>query len=394
MRSFYPMIFAAIVILITGLIEIIFLRLLTPRWWRLPLIRRLAWSLPLVGMVMVLVWGLAEYHTIKWLALPSAILAVLSLVLEACLMFSLPVSGLFHLVQKLINWHHPSPEKEVDTSRRQLLKSAAVALPIISVGMGATGVGRSFESVRVYRRKMTFTDLPEELDGLRILHLSDTHLRQYVTLDDLSDVLAEAEQYSPDVILVTGDIADDLRMLPEALNMISQMKAPLGSFACLGNHEYFRGITAVRRIFERSQVELLVNQSVRLNVAKSSFFLGGIDDPRVMGSKDHAFYKRTIDITAAELGSDDFSILMSHRPDALDYASEVGINLTLAGHTHGGQIGLGGRSAFEYIWPDRYLWGEYRVKESKLYTSSGVGHWFPFRLGCPAEAPVIELRSA
>jgi predicted MPP superfamily phosphohydrolase len=89
-----------------------------------------------------------------------------------------------------------------------------------------------------------------------------------------------------------------------------------------------------------------------------------------------------------------FKILMSHRPDAFDYAASQGINLTLAGHTHGGQIGFMGRSLFDSYWADRYLWGEYRQGRSALYTSSGVGHWFPFRLGCPPEAPIIELRRA
>ena len=70
------------------------------------------------------------------------------------------------------------------------------------------------------------------------------------------------------------------------------------------------------------------------------------------------------------------------------------MNLTLSGHTHGGQIGLGGRSIFEYLGgPGQYLWGEYNSGSGKLYTSAGVGHWFPFRLGCPAEAPVLVLRS-
>jgi uncharacterized protein len=61
------------------------------------------------------------------------------------------------------------------------------------------------------------------------------------------------------------------------------------------------------------------------------------------------------------------------------------------GHTHGGQIGLFGRSAFEALAPELHLWGTYARGESRLYTTSGFGHWFPFRLGCPTEAPILEL---
>jgi predicted MPP superfamily phosphohydrolase len=89
----------------------------------------------------------------------------------------------------------------------------------------------------------------------------------------------------------------------------------------------------------------------------------------------------------------DFTLLMSHRPDAFPYAAEQGIDLTLAGHTHGGQVGFGGRSLLENAFPNSYLWGKYTLGSSHLYTSCGVGHWFPFRLGCSTEAPVIVLKS-
>ena len=90
--------------------------------------------------------------------------------------------------------------------------------------------------------------------------------------------------------------------------------------------------------------------------------------------------------------ADGFTILMSHRPEGLNAAAALGIPLTLAGHTHGGQFGWFGRSIFEPWLPHRYLWGKYQKDQSQLYTSAGVGHWFPFRLGCPPEAPIIVLK--
>ena len=85
---------------------------------------------------------------------------------------------------------------------------------------------------------------------------------------------------------------------------------------------------------------------------------------------------------------------MSHRPMALDYAADRGIPLTLAGHTHGGQIGFNGRSLLYAINPERSMWGQYERRDSKLYVSAGAGHWFPYRLGCPAEIPIYTLTSA
>jgi predicted MPP superfamily phosphohydrolase len=274
-----------------------------------------------------------------------------------------------------------------------LLKVAAAGLPIASVGMGLAGVSHAFADVEVSLKPMVLDQLPPVLEGLRILHISDSHLSQYVTLEVLADVLIQAELFSPDLIAVTGDIADDLSLLGEALTMMAGLRPRLGTYACLGNHEYYRGLPEVYRIFERSPVPLLVNECVTLNVSGVNLRVGGIEDPRWVGGGDYGFFKNAIDTMLTDSEAADFTVLMSHRPDALDYASEVGLHLTLAGHTHGGQIGLMKRSLFEPIRPQGYLWGHYRKHQSHLYTSSGVGHWFPFRLGCPAEAPVIELRS-
>ena len=396
MRSFFPVIFALVFILLVGAFELLFLRVLNQPWWRTPWIRRAAWSLPLLGVVAVLLWGIGAYKSLDWLSSPAAVVAVLAFVLEAALMVSLPLSGVIHFIHSLIDRIHARRERssdfQVDRKRRLFLKGAAAALPAVTISSGAFGVGRAFADARVYSREMFFPGLPEEMDGLSILQLSDLHLRHYVTLSNLESVLSDAAAFKPDLIAVTGDIADDLSQLPEALRMISEMRAPLGTFATLGNHEYFHGVAAVRRIFDHSSIPLYVNDGTAIDIHGRSLFLGGIDDPRHMGTKDLAFFRKTIDATLQYDGGEDFHILMSHRPDALDYASEVGIDLTLSGHTHGGQIGFGDRSAFELMWPDRYLWGVYRRKESQLYTTSGMGHWFPFRLGCPPEAPVIVLR--
>ena len=92
--------------------------------------------------------------------------------------------------------------------------------------------------------------------------------------------------------------------------------------------------------------------------------------------------------------SDAFKVLMSHRAKALDFADRFNVDLILAGHTHGGQIGFNRRSVFEnFLANEPYLWGKYKKGKTQLYTSSGVGHWFPFRIGCPAEAPIIVLKN-
>ena len=397
MRVFFPVLFFAIVILIFGLLELLFLRLLNRMWWRKQFVRRLAWLLPITGFVLVLIWGATEYLSLNWLSYPASVLLALVFVLEVGLMVSLPISGLFHGLNHLIDRRtgHHHPEKLVespDSSRRAFLKGMAMVPPVLSLAAGTSGLASAFTPVRVFLLPIFFENLPTDLEGLRILHVSDIHLRHYVTLDTVEQVVTSAQPLSPNLVLITGDIADDLAQLPDALSLLGGLRAPLGTFASLGNHEYFQGISEVRRIFDRSPIPLFVNHGTHVAVGQSKLFLGGIDDPRHMGAKDTPFFERTIDATLHDAGSDAFRILMSHRPDAFETAVQRGFHLTLSGHTHGGQIGLFGRSIFETSLHDRYLWGHYQIDSGHLYTSSGVGHWFPFRLGCPAEAPVIELR--
>ncbi len=395
MRSFFPVIVSVIAIILLGLFEVIFLRFLTPDWWKHKYIKIAAYGLPIFGMIMVIVWAIGQFYQIKWLLYPGAILAVATFILEICLMLSIPIAGILHFINwigdKFSSKFSSEKQTKFDSNRRIFLKGSAAALPLITITTGVSGFARAFSGVNVFEKKLKIVNLPDDLDGLKIFHLSDLHLSHYVNLDDLAEVLQQGKIFSPDLILVTGDIADKLDLLPDTLRMFGDFKAPLGTFASLGNHEHFRGLSEVKRIFDRSQIPLLVNDSVSTKVGKTSLFIGGIDDPVRMGAKENAFFERTIDKTLQKSSNDEFKILMSHRPDALDFSSKVGINLVLSGHTHGGQMGINGRSMFENVWPDRYLWGEYFIGKTTLYTSSGVGHWFPFRLGCPPEAPIITL---
>jgi len=376
--------------------QVLLLRLLNKVWWKKKLVRRLSWSLPLVGVGGFLLFALAEYYSLKWLVVPSALMAALALILEICLMLSLPVSGVIHALDRLLDhWLRKRrvlvDRRPADPGRRTFLKVTAAGIPLAAVTMGGAGVGGSFAPVNVFRKRIAIENLPDSLSGLRVLHLSDLHLSHYVTLDNVVTVLEDARQFQPDLVLITGDIADDLLQLPDTLSLVNQLGAPLGCFASVGNHEYFRGLNQVRHVFDRSSVTLLINDGVRIARGSESLFVCGIDDPRFLRGVTTEFFPQCLDATLASCISEDFVLLLSHRPDVFNDAAARGVHLTLAGHTHGGQVGLFGRSLLENCLPGKYLWGHYQSRGSHLYTSCGVGHWFPFRLGCPPEAPVIEL---
>jgi len=395
MREFYPLIFSAIAIGLFGAVEIALLFLLNRPWWRRRWIRHASWLLPLFGITMVLLWGIGIVNSQDWLVGVAAVATALTFVLEIALMLSLPLSGGVHLIGWLLGYcrkvHRKPPDPVIDRRRRVVLKSVAAALPVMTLGMGAAGIGRALSCVEMPVIPIGFSHLPRGLSGLKILQLSDLHLGNFIRMDHLGGIVAGAEQHAPDLVLITGDFVDDLRLLGEALAMVSGLNPRLGVYACLGNHEYYRGLTTVRRIFDRSPVPLLVDNSLRIDHHGASLRLGGVDDPRYMGASTEAFYKQAIDATLSGAGTDEFRVLMCHRPSGFDSAAAVDVELTLAGHTHGGQMGFAGRSALEPFYPELYLWGHYRRGSSQLYTTAGAGHWFPFRLGCPTEVPVIVL---
>jgi predicted MPP superfamily phosphohydrolase len=213
-------------------------------------------------------------------------------------------------------------------------------------------------------------------------------------VDKVAEVLQKAKSFQPHVILATGDLCDRLSVYGDVLKLLDEFNAPLGAYASLGNHEYYRGIRDVLRIYEKGPVPLLINRGISVKYNGHEIYFAGADDPRMLRGDPMLFLQQSIDkaMDGAPVGP--LSILMSHRPRGLVHAADLGVSLVLAGHTHGGQLGLGQRSVFDAVLEEQYLWGLYRRRRTVLYTSSGMGHWFPFRLGCPAEAPILELTRA
>jgi len=386
------------VVLIFGLIEIALIRFLHRDWWGRRWIKWSALGLPVVGVGCIFLWSVGTIKDIRLILAIGATGTALTFVLEIALMLSLPFSGALGFLNRFLDWLHVrrsvGVQYAINEKRRTFLKMTAAALPAISIGMGGAGIARGFGPILTPKIDMTFPNLPPELDGLKILQLSDMHLGIYQQLSDLEDVLLSAEAHTPDMVLVTGDIADRLDILPETLKMIDQFDAPYGKFACLGNHEYYRGIYAVRQTFDEGPVPLLVSEHRVVPVNGSSLVIAGANDPRYMNRDNAKYLRQTIVQATDRTPSDGFIVLMCHRPEGLDPASEFDIPLVLSGHTHGGQFGMFGRSVFQPMMPGRYLWGRYQRGNSQMYTSAGVGHWFPFRLGWPPEAPVITLTRA
>lgn len=447
MPSFRPLIIALILsIALSGLWRWQLQRLM-PRWWTTDALRRGSRVIQLLTPILVLMWSLGTWSQVRPVALVGAVLSAMSIGVLLTLVLATPLAWLWehaaHLLLRVprqaqgdalvppaplvplagvsnstapevpemaamppalaVPAHAPPPlppesvmqESERPSShlsRRRFIELSTGAVPLVALASGSSGVVMAAQPQHMPLIEMKWPDLPPALEGLKILHLSDIHLGMFIKVKDIEEALVRAQAMAPDLILITGDVTDDVRLLAPALELINQFRPRLGAFAAIGNHEYFRGFDEIRRIYDRSQVPLLLEQSTRISVGEGSLFLGGVNDPVWLRGSHLDFMARTFDKTLEGAASDAFRIVMSHRPDGFVAASERGVHLTLSGHTHGGQLGRNGRSVFEGMAPERFLWGPYKRGTSQLYTSAGFGHWLPVRIGCPAEAPIIVLR--
>jgi len=252
-------------------------------------------------------------------------------------------------------------------TRRGIIRAGAASLPLMAAATGASGFASAKERPRMPVVRMRYEGLHPDLEGFRILHLSDLHLGACVALADLETALetALAEQ-RPDLIVVTGDLADDSNLIPGALALIERAAARYGAVASLGNHEYIHDIRVTRPLFESSRVPLLVSSGRTIDVGRARLFVGGADDPVHMHGDIAAMLSPSIASAAARAPTHaDFRLLLCHRPEGHGPAAANGFDLTLSGHTHGGQLGLFGRSLFEKLRPGTSWWGTYQKERPK-----------------------------
>lgn len=279
-------------------------------------------------------------------------------------------------------------------SRRSFITQAAILPPVAMAGINAVGLLDAETGIVVRRLDMAYADLPPQLHGLKIAHMTDVHLGPYVSTSDLAKMLALLHRETPELLAITGDFVDDLSMLPTVARILQPHVAdfPLGVWFCMGNHEYIRGAAPIRKMLQDSGVNILDNRSSRLSFNGGSFYVAGVDYP--MGARlktQPSDVENYLSLACQGMAADPFTVLLSHHPDFLPGAFSRKIQLTLAGHTHGAQVGWGGRSALAFMYP--YMRGVYQESGNMGFVSSGAGHWLPFRLNCPPEVALLTLKS-
>src|SRR6185295_2270031 len=243
---------------------------------------------------------------------------------------------------------------------------------------------------RVLRRErvtIPVAGLPEGWHGARIVQLSDLHAGRHVTRERLQGIARRAARLKPDLLVVTGDIVHNSPAFArQAAEAIASIPATHGVFACLGNHDFWAGPDAVEGELERAGVRVLRNRGVLLTRAGDGLWLCGVDDP----------WSGRSDLGAALRGRPDgaATVLLSHQPNTWQRAQELGVELQLSGHTHGGQVALlwlhRSLSLARFITP--FVAGLYSAGRSYLYVNRGAGSVMPMvRLGARPEVTELTL---
>ena len=282
-------------------------------------------------------------------------------------------------------------------NRRQFMQQTAVLVSATPFAAAGYGLLYEREDVEVVRQRVRLAHLPETFDGFRIAQLSDIHMSPFSTAGYIRRCVEITNGLKPDLIVLTGDyIAWDPSVEREAVRALAGLRALQGVFGCLGNHEEESNTEDyVAGLFAEQGIHILRQQRTPIPLASETVNLIGIDDPR--GGTDAEWLRdlsRRLHKGLVMPGT--VNILLAHEPSdsMFDRAAEIGIDLILAGHTHGGQLAVEavrrGLNLSRLIY--RYTNGWYQNRGTMLYVNRGIGTTgFPIRLGARPEITLFEL---
>jgi len=321
----------------------------------------------------------------------------------------------------------PGVEALQDPSRRYFFRAATAAAGVAPFLGAVYGFAEERLKYQVRRIEIPVHNLPPALDGLKIVQLSDIHLSGYMPRAQVRRAVDMANDLGADLAVITGDfITGASDPIADCIDELRQLHAPLGIWGCNGNHEiYARAEATAQTLFAQGGMKLLRQENAQISFHGAQFNLIGVDYQRERNSGGRR--QQTLADAARLVRRDMPNILLSHNPNSFNRAAELGIELSLAGHTHGGQIqveildhrlsparfitdyiaGLYQRPLFLPAHGDRALRGAAMPDDkptlqpsnpsalSYLYVNRGLGTvGAPVRLGVPPEISLIVLRTA
>ncbi|MES2856971.1 MAG: metallophosphoesterase [Bdellovibrionota bacterium] len=264
---------------------------------------------------------------------------------------------------------------------------ARVVIAFASLAL-AFGVYRAARGPIVKNVLVESDSLPPGLEGFKIVQISDLHIGQTIRRRYVERMVRQINEVAPDLIAMTGDIGDGgVSTYQDEISLLGEMKSLHGVFYVTGNHEYYWNAGEWMGAINSFGGNVLTNRGMTIDVSGAKLFVAGITDPQAPG--DAKFPQPDLNAAIRDGWDAGYRVLLSHRPGFARRASELGFDLQLSGHTHGGQF---------FPWTlvvrmvHEFALGFYRVGKMALYVSGGTGSWGPLiRLGTTPELTVLRL---
>lgn len=279
--------------------------------------------------------------------------------------------------------------RHIGTSLLQSVR-LPVVIAIAAAILSLIGVWQAVRVPEVKKLEIVLPDLPAQLDGFRLVQLTDLHASRLLQAPWMNAVVEKTNALQPDLTVITGDLVDGTPEARQAdVQPLKRLQARHGVYAIPGNHEYYADYASWLTAFHKLALPMLLNQSVTITHQGASFVLAGVTDTIAPN-----FDQTPPDLKAAlrNAPANQPIILLAHRPIDARANAAAGVSLQLSGHTHGGQI-LGFHKIVQ--WGNQgFVSGLYQVNAMQLYVSNGTGLWpgLPIRLGRPSEITEITLR--
>ncbi|EPY2274026.1 metallophosphoesterase [Clostridium sporogenes] len=260
--------------------------------------------------------------------------------------------------------------------RKFVLKSIClITCLFIVVGVYSTFIEPKLLIIKKFTVESNISIKTDKRENLRIAHITDTHLGEFFSLEQLQKVVNKINENNVDIVLFTGDLMDNASKynhIGEISKVLSKIQANKGKYAVYGNRDYGGGaVRYYKSIMKKSGFNVLVNESKTINIGsgKKISFLG-IDDI-LMGNPDAQKLMKNIN-------KNNYNILLMHEPDYINNLLDCDIDLTLTGHSHGGQVYIpfyGGVG--KTLYAKKYERGMYdlkNIRQGKLYVNTGIGN--------------------
>ena len=276
-----------------------------------------------------------------------------------------------------------------DTLRAMLHDGGTAGVLIASAAVVGTGAVSVFRGPRVRHVDIPVTDLPADLEGFRIVQISDLHVGPTMRGTYVRRVVDMTNALAPDLIALTGDIVDGpVERLARHVAPLRDLAADGRAFLVLGNHDYYAGAGPWTAYFESLGLRVLRNEHVTLVRGAARLVVGGVIDPAARLVDSDARPRPELAANAAAGAA--CRVLLAHNPSIAPRAEQAGFDLQLSGHTHAGQF-------FPWTLVIHLVHGPHAAGLSRrgrmwVYTSAGTGTWGPpVRLGTEPELTVLRL---